>query len=160
MADAHSELRPLTARFFLRNLRGIMDPDKDVVPVPLGMIKMMDQLVEKSEIDGPFAEMRNRLKPLLARYPHDRFYGNFLGTEPDGEEAGKPWTWVSMVPYRIFETFCNQHVHDWWYRLNLTRRTLELVAFNPNNSEKHVLPLADADPQDLATTPEWKRPVK
>lgn len=84
-----------------------------------------------------------------------------LDTNTDADVAAKidnddkRWFWVSMVPYRIFEVFCAQHIHDWWYRYNLTRSTVELVSFQPNGNEKEIITMYGVPPETIARIPQW-----
>ena len=177
MADTYNIVRPLTARHIIGTSLYGMSPDSYTVPLPHGYVQMFEKTSRDIGLDGPFAEMLARLKPLLAEYPRQRFYGVVSGIEPDGNDEtdndnvkngenknetsnntgsdvdGKradtdsetqivyqgTWYWVSLVPYRIFEAFCMQHIHDWWYRYNLTRNTLEFVMFDNNGNAKEII---------------------
>ena len=65
------------------------------------------------------------------------------------------WYWVSLVPYRIFETFCLQHIHDWWYRYNLTRNTLEFVTFDNNVNAKEIITMQTLPDGDAENIDAW-----
>lgn len=158
MADAYGVLHPLTARQMVGFVSTYMEPKKDTVPVPHGFISLYAGMIKKLGFDGPFAEMASRLKPLIEKYPQERFSGAMNSIESDGKQDDEPWLWVSMVPYRLFETFCCQHVHGWWFRYNLTRNMLEFVAFNAGNSEKEVIPICEMPEESAKSIPEWKRP--
>ena len=178
MADEYSELSPLMARHLIGFCTSYMDPKADhegneiieegkkqsraiwkghFVPVPMGCVTLYEKTVRKLGFDGPFVEFNGRLKPLLDKYDRKRFSGIMNGIEPDGEHDGKPYLWVAMVPYRIFETFCNQHIHGWWHRYNLTRGVLEFVSFSENNIELELVQMFDVDKSIIENTPAWEK---
>ena len=190
MVDSYSMASPLVARHIVGSILSHMDTSKDTVPVPHGFIALFEKLMRKLDFDGPFPEMVMRLKPLLADYERERFYGNITGIEPDGRDVAADnnnnnnnnnnsddnitdgtnssnnirgegqWFWVSLVPYRIFETFCAQHVHGWWYRYNLTRGVLEFVSFHPNGKDKDVITMQEIPQKVIGNIPAWIRPAK
>ena len=178
MADSYSVVRPLLAKHMVHSALKHMDTDKDVVPVPLGFIQLYEGMIKKLGFDGPFTELTTRLKPLLDDYPRERFHGHIDYVEPDSktknvddsnvndsdaktddDSSDGEWFWVSLVPYRIFDAFCNQHIHDWWFRYNLTRGLLEFVSFKPDGNYKEVIPMWDIPPEAIKNIPAWERPI-
>ena len=89
----------------------------------------------------------------------DSVSNSAIDGDSGSDDTVKTWYWVSAVPYRIFETFCAQHIHDWWYRYNLTRSVLEFVSFQPNGDVGALVPVRAISPENLTNIEAWERPA-